>query len=75
MGAFYGNADTTETERVIWQFGNAFLRLAKPVSVTKLLRASRRKKSGRVRDAAGHCNMSLTSGYLHVAVEEWRMGL
>jgi integrase len=23
-----------------------------------------------VRDAAGHCNVSITSGYLHVAVDE-----
>jgi hypothetical protein len=23
-----------------------------------------------VRDAAGHCNVSITSGYLHVAVED-----
>jgi hypothetical protein len=23
-----------------------------------------------VRDAAGHCNVSITSGYLHVAVDD-----
>jgi integrase len=27
-----------------------------------------------VRDAAGHCNVSITSGYLHVAVEDGEVG-
>jgi hypothetical protein len=37
-------------------------------------RGERRLAGGRtlaeVRDAAGHCNVSITSGYLHVAVDD-----
>ena len=28
-----------------------------------------------VRDAAGHANVSITSGYLHVAVEDDKVGM